>query len=170
MSYKVESVFLHEGLRCVVIMTDMGHRCGYVGVPKEHPLYGKCYSEESEYLLMNVLKNEELGKRSPLSLFAMAINKSGNARIDSYFDVHGGITYSGGKDDYPIESDLWWFGFDCAHAGDARDLSVVNDELRKIEERFPETGVVRSLEYCIDECKRLASQLSKIKLRITNGY
>ena len=31
------------GLKASVIATPMGHRCGYVGVPTEHPLYGKHY-------------------------------------------------------------------------------------------------------------------------------
>ena len=43
MSYIVESDFICEGLRCVVVFGDLGHRCGYVGVPKGNPLHGKDY-------------------------------------------------------------------------------------------------------------------------------
>ena len=34
-----------SGLRAVVIAAQMGHRCGYVGVPKDHPLFGKDYDD-----------------------------------------------------------------------------------------------------------------------------
>ena len=42
--YVVESVFGHEGYVCVVVFGDLGFRCGYVGVPKEHPLYNVDYN------------------------------------------------------------------------------------------------------------------------------
>lgn len=172
MSYKVESEFEHEGLKCVVAMMSAGHRCGYVGIPKEHPLYGKNYSDKSEYLFMKDIEDEPLGKRSPISLLGMAFSEmSDNARIGYYFDVHGGITYAGGQN-YPVESDLWWFGFDCAHCGDGKDLDKALEygiidadyynRISEIDRQFPTYGVVRSLEYCGDECKNLARQLSKI--------
>ena len=61
MSYKVERDWHHEGLRCVVVLADLGHRCGYVGVPKSHPLYGKGYTVHIpalNQLLINRLTNE----------------------------------------------------------------------------------------------------------------
>ena len=33
------------GLKATVIATPMGYRCGYVGVPEGHPLYGKHYDD-----------------------------------------------------------------------------------------------------------------------------
>lgn len=45
MAFNVEKDWTTEaGLRAVVIMTDRGHRCGYVAIPKEHRLYGVDYS------------------------------------------------------------------------------------------------------------------------------
>lgn len=41
--YIVEREFEHVGYKCVVTFNVMGHRCGYVGIPKNHPLYGKEY-------------------------------------------------------------------------------------------------------------------------------
>jgi len=114
------------GLRAVVLATSMGHRCGYVGVPKDHPLFGKNYNDVGA-------------------------------------DVHGGLTYSSeeiGK--YPVESDLHWFGYDCAHLGDARDLELMDDDHRAYYENRPPLdldGVVRSLAYCTRECESLAEQL-----------
>ena len=33
------------GLKAQVIATPMGHRCGYVSVPAEHPMFGKHYDD-----------------------------------------------------------------------------------------------------------------------------
>ena len=37
--YIVEREFEHVGYKCVVIFGNMAHRCGYVGIPKNHTLY-----------------------------------------------------------------------------------------------------------------------------------
>ena len=39
--YLIEEQFMHQGYPCVIIFTTLGHRCGYVGVPRNHPAYGK---------------------------------------------------------------------------------------------------------------------------------
>ncbi|MES2729973.1 MAG: hypothetical protein V4621_07785 [Pseudomonadota bacterium] len=83
------------GFPCLVTRTDMGNLCGYVGVPESHPLFGK---------------------------------SDNNARDVC---VHGGVTFADSCQPHateesgvchlpePGESDnVWWFGFDCAHAGD----------------------------------------------------
>jgi hypothetical protein len=65
-------------------------------------------------------------------------------------DVHGGLTYSAmSEGTYPVinERKWWWFGFDCAHLGDATKY-------------HQEPGdVFRSLEYVKQECEYLARQL-----------
>ena len=58
--------------------------------------------------------------------------------------------------------DIWWFGYDCGHAGDAKDLRFVKKEIREIEEKFPIPGEIRSLNYCISECESLAKQLNEV--------
>lgn len=35
--YIVEQEFEHAGYKCVVTFNAMGHRCGYVGIPKKPP-------------------------------------------------------------------------------------------------------------------------------------
>lgn len=35
--YIVEQEFEHAGYKCVVTFNVMGHRCGYVGIPKKPP-------------------------------------------------------------------------------------------------------------------------------------
>lgn len=39
-----------SGLQCVLRHGIWGVPCGYVGVPKEHPLFGKCCGEEPDDL------------------------------------------------------------------------------------------------------------------------
>lgn len=59
--------------------------------------------------------------------------------------VHGGLTFSGF---FPAcDTDTWWLGFDCAHAGDfvpslgmdgaVRDLDFVVQELKKLSAQIP---------------------------------
>lgn len=161
---KMEKDWTYKNLRCVVIMTCMGHRCGYVGVSKTHSLYGKDYDEKIE--ISDVKKQEfersDIGKRGIIPFLFRE-----NITIDTFFDVHGGITYADGGEnsDYPVESDLWWFGYDCGHSGDEKDLSAIDDEKTKeffIKHPYP-NGIVRTLEYCISECESLAEQLLKFE-------
>ena len=78
------------GLPCLICRNQSGALCGYVGVPPTHKLHGLAYPK------LNV-------------------------------QVHGGLTYSDSCDPAgyichhpaPGEPDnIWWFGFDTAHAGD----------------------------------------------------
>lgn len=161
MKHTVECEFDHI-YKCVVVMTSMGHRCGYVGIPKEHPLHGVDYSKKHQSLMTSDVVGEPIDKRGVIPLLAIEEDDR-FLRPDCYFNVHGGITYSGSSEKYPVENDgLWWFGYDCAHCGDARDLSVVPEQIREIELRFPTGGVLRTKEYCVDECKSLADQFKKV--------
>jgi hypothetical protein len=46
--------------------------------------------------------------------------KDYNDLPEEFYDIHGGITFSGAELFCPLKSKggLWWFGFDFAHAGD----------------------------------------------------
>ena len=162
--YKVEKVWPHNGNVCVVIMARHGHRCGYVGIKPTHPLYGHDYSEHSEYLadLREALTHGTIGKRGIIPLVCWNGKKMSPEIL---FDVHGGITYSGdGKGEYPIKmKDVWWFGYDCAHAGDAKDKRYMSQFMLDLERKYPTGGVLRSLKYCISECESLSNQLEDLK-------
>ena len=144
---KVERVWeTTTGLWACAILTGMGHRCGYVGVSDAHPLHGVDYSQETDCL--EFPSDEAVGKRGIIPLLA------GSRRApDVVFDVHGGLTFSGPMD--WIEAapkGLWFFGFDCAHHGDAPEPGYTNYSVFS-------GGVVRSLEYVAGECESLAAQL-----------
>jgi hypothetical protein len=67
--------------------------------------------------------------------------------------VHGGLTYAAGTK----------FGFDCAHWDDARDRTLMDEGYRKIYEDMPDNpySTVKTLEFCVDECEKLAAQLKE---------
>lgn len=138
MSFKVVKDWTtNAGPRAVVVMTNQGHHCGYVGVPPGHPLHDVGYDAPCP----------SLDGQSP----------------EAAFDVHGGLTYSDGSDDYPASSDgLWWFGYDCAHFGDRPS----DERVQKLQRTYPdkpfmwmELGEFRDLAYCERECESLARQI-----------
>lgn len=80
----------------LVRFLEGGWRCGYIGVRADHPLHG-------------VNMDDYPGNYTP----------------------HGGITFSGYINNNhvinignlpKIDVDRWYFGFDCAHCGDANDI------------------------------------------------
>jgi len=126
-------------LDCMINRGPSGALCGYVGVGPKHSLHGVSYGH-----------------------------------VD--VDVHGGLTYSDAcQENGEIchvpqpgrEHDIWWFGFDCAHAFDlAPRIEMELDEAAKRMDRpRPEmpTGewakVYRDWAYVQDEIQRLAWQL-----------
>lgn len=130
------------GLRAVIVMNSLGFHCGYVGVPPGHPLHGVDYWQTSPAL---------------------------GDTPGSVFEAHGGITFAGnGKGEYPVKSDLWWFGYDCGHAGDSPSPELIAEmEAEYPGQPFmwsPAEGVFRDLDYCTTQCESLAKQIiEKVK-------
>lgn len=153
------------GHKAVVMLVRNSHRCGYVGVPEGHPLYGKKYSDQLG-CLKSPDSSEEIGKRSPIAVLGAALTQETNS-MDYVFNVHGGITWSAhfmdpdrdkekelteiGKEylEAGLDDGLWYIGYDCAHSGDGS-----LDPARHYGD-YP----VRSLEYCEAECESLSQQI-----------
>lgn len=123
--------FEHAGLPCILHRVD-GHGawCGYVAVPPGHPLHGKGYGDDGVDLC-----------------------------------CHGGITYSDkcrgaichvAKPGEP--DDVWWFGFDCAHAGDL----CPGHQRERFGMIFSGSEEYRDIDYVRSEVKQLAEQLSAL--------
>ena len=133
-----ETRFEYKGFPCVVLFQSMGHRCGYVGLPKGNRFYGKHFSE-----------------------------------IDDDISCHGGFTYSRNKLILQEDTDLWWIGFDCAHCFDKMDYEKAKEYFsdnkgvmeailyrENMDAFFGDCGqMVRTLEYCIEECKSIVDQI-----------
>lgn len=131
-------------LDCLAVRSAHGGNwCGYVGVLPGHKWHGKGYDELGEYP-----------------------------------DVHGGLTYADfcmeGAEEGPgvchvpapgRPANVWWLGFDCAHAYDAMPTMEAREaELFKKLNDIPHlTGpyarVYRTFEYVRGECASLAKQI-----------
>lgn len=110
----------------------LGHLCGYAAVPAGHPAYG-----------------------------------SGYDAVD--VQVHGGLTYADRCEaDGPIchvpepgqPDDVWWLGFDCAHAGDrspGQEAIMRGLELPNLPPWYVEG--YRDVAYVRGEVEQLAHQL-----------
>ena len=146
MSFNTEKEWeTKAGFLAVAVRTDMGHLCGYVGVPRSHPLYGKNYSANLKCLdaLYKKAMTGPIGKRGALSVMCAV---SGRKSMDIVFNVHGSVTFSGnGKGLYPVACKpmLWWIGFDCAHCDD--------------------NPIVCNLAFVTKECESLADQIKLVK-------
>ena len=113
-----------EGYHGVCILGGVGHRCGYVGLPKDHALYGASYD----------------------SLWMI--------------NIHGGLTYAG---DGIIEDETsyHYVGFDCAHAGDAKDIKALKEYGLNMEYSAVSTGThIWTLDEVVEEIKKLSTQLT----------
>lgn len=131
--------FVHAGLACLALRhPDHGFWCGYVGVPREHPDYGKQPEEGVDADVHGGL---------------------------NYGDVCSGPICHVPQPGMP--ADVWWLGFDCGHLCDLapgriarlRILSVSFPGLPDLPAMPRE--VYRDLPYVRREIKRLADQLAR---------
>lgn len=123
------------GFPCLIVRNEVGALCGYVGISTQHPLYGKDYD-------------------------------------DAGLSIHGGLTFAASCDHsdeatgichVPAAGEpdnIWWFGFDCAHAFDRMP------GIEAIEAKLGETAIrgciYRDLAYVTAECQSLSKQLKEI--------
>lgn len=132
---------------CLIVRGSLlGALCGYVGIPPEHPWFGKNYWES--------ISGIEGRDDSPEYLLNAhrGINFSRPCQEDN---KERGVCHLPESD----ESDhVWWYGFDCAHAGDI--WPAMNDV-----DAFPNVGSQESykdVDYIRQQVRLLATQLSVI--------
>lgn len=123
------------GLPCLIQRGPMGALCGYVAVPPGHRLHG-----ESHAIWEGEAPATEL-------------------------EVHGGLTYSAACEGLichvPREGEpdnVWWLGFDCAHAGDV----VPGLDYRLPHQLRRRGDVYRTIDYVRAQCEALAKQLIEV--------
>jgi hypothetical protein len=131
------------GLDCVIARNPaLFFWCGYVGVPKGHPLYGKEYDDIDGIVEVH-----------------------GGLTYSSACSGHICHTPAPGDPD-----ELYWLGFDCGHAFDTspgmtalnkemQDLMPERAELFKRMDRYS-FGEYRDYTYVVGVTKSLAEQLS----------
>lgn len=117
------------GLPCLVVRGPIGALCGYVGVPKSHPLHGE------EYWGIDVDVHWGL-------TYAGLCAKN--------YAESEGVCHKPS----PGEPDnVWWFGFDCAHSGDDCDPMGHRSSYSDPGDVYRDTSFVER------ECRSLARQL-----------
>lgn len=77
-------------------------------------------------------------------------------------DVHGGLTFAdpGKACDTHDEKAEWWIGFDCGHAGDAPDPTLIDPGGYLLPSCGDET--IRTQEYVEAECRSLCEQAAAV--------
>ena len=129
------------GMPCLMVRNGSGALCGYVGVPKGHPLFkveGDNYEEMSS-----------LSVHGGITFTASCADTP---------DEGSHICHVPGEG----ESDnIWWLGFDCSHSGD------LCPKYTKIFKNMdcampPDYETYKPMSYVIAECARLAQQLQTI--------
>lgn len=142
-------------LPCAILRhPSFGHLCGYVGVPKGHPLHGKCYNDRVKVppgaMERSVNVGSDLGY---IGLFTASISVSedqSEADLSMILFCHGGLTYASKSE--TVEG-LWWFGFDTGHCDD-----MAPDRARP----WATDAIYRDMSYVRHQCERLAWQIELI--------
>ena len=132
--------FVHAGFACLALRNPrLGFWCGYVGVPADHPAYGRKYDD------MDVEVHGGLTYSNACSEPVCHMPEPG------------------------MPADVWWLGFDCAHLFDVSPGQVAIENALGMPRMpssaiLPET-VYRDLEYVQAEIKSLAEQLRLMACR-----
>lgn len=124
------------GLPCLAVRGPQGAWCGYVGVTKGHPAFGKDPEDVS------------VSAHGGLN-FADKCQEGGQ---NEYAVCH--------MPDPGDDGDVWWLGFDCAHTW---DYCPPPDAARlELEEMFGgrRHGTYRNLAYIKRACRDVAQQLA----------
>lgn len=123
------------GLPCLIKRSRHGALCGYVGLPPEHPWYGRDYGD------------------IPVDVHGELTFAGGCEHGDNPAKGICHIPEPGQPDN------VWWLGFDCANAWDYSDMAS-SPEWRK---QWPRSSdeIYRDIAYVRDECTKLAEQVSK---------
>lgn len=130
MSHVIEKDWNYRNFKCLIIASkQMGHRCGYVGVTKDHFLYGVEYNQKLDELkkVWEQVKNNTVDMNA--NWMALILSDGSGISPDMIFEVHGGLTFTGTFKEYGDE--YWFLGWDCAHCDDAKDLDLIENKAMK---------------------------------------
>lgn len=179
--------FQADGLRCAMRRGGFGIWCGYVGIDEDHPLYGLPFNHPlklpADWFKGRSTKHGFGSMDLLLHALSGATSVEESCPISLALEVHGGITFAGDSLS-DLDPKLWWFGFDCGHAGDYAPgrtdtseiqtaiISSMPEELRSTMFDILRHGTnhetnYRDQQYVVSECQSLASQLIAVKAVLT---
>jgi len=151
--------FEADGLKCAMRRGPLGSWCGYVGIPSSHPWFGLTYNATIKPT-KDMLGPRDRQDYGPIDLLCAAFSTKDIEKempISLAMRVHGGLTYSKDHEPFGEPDGLWWYGFDCAHAGDL----IPSFAEQRFE--FQRDDIYRNQSYVVAECQSLAAQLVRIK-------
>jgi hypothetical protein len=129
--------FVHAGFACFAKRhPSFGSWCGYVGVPREHPLYRRDWDEVD------------------------GLDVHGGVNYSAKCDPASGICH---VPEPGMPDDVWWLGFECAHGfdlvpGTQATLRVLMGEAWRENEWLRTREVYRALPYVRRQIEALADQ------------
>ena len=168
MSSVTEVEMIHElGYKYKVIFGEMGHRCGYVYIPRDYLL-----SDDMKFAISPDSDGLTIQELEYLSLMLNCYNDDFNT-----LKVHGGITFNEALEDVDInesEDFIYCLGFDCGHSGDMKDeecfktyFPETSDTRRRFwfGDKYPmfNRGSIKTKLFCVQECLNLIKQLESMR-------
>lgn len=139
MTIVTEKTFECKGFPCVITFNSLGFRCGYVGVDKNHPLYGAS-------------ENSDMG--NSLSCHG-GITYAGERFNDGLWYFGFDCGHYGDGMDYDLA---------IKHFPENAQAYILQ---KQVEEMFPTGFPARSLAYVENECKQLALQIRALSEKLT---
>lgn len=158
--------FILGDFPCSIWKTDMGHLCGYLGVPPSHPWYRQDQSFLGALGEIRVhggitLACHEKSSRVPSEEYRAASLK---APVGGPYPKLEWVD-APNKDDasWPHDTgqDVWWIGFDCNHLWDQdspKDERYVRNELEELARQAADAMRGMSPEERAEEAEREAVQ------------
>lgn len=184
---KVQWQDAETGLPCLVVRGPHGAWCGYVGVAKGHPYYEQDYDKVHDvnhdlsvhggltfaskcHPAPNVEHWQKWRKRAAAPDFLAQAKRypTGDAanflrdRAKELESYEAYVEWSEAalichKVETGEDGDIWWLGFDCAHAGD------YSPGYQKLEWFVDHGDEYRNWAWVTQETKSLAQQLKAVK-------
>ena len=178
MSYEVLKEWSYNSFPCMIIRTEMGHLCGYVGVQSGHSFFNKKYNQCLKGCEKIPYKPHALpGQSKEVSIeWAEMMNElsgghwpctssnENHRTIEDLISVHGGITFTGEYEEggKVLEGGIWWIGFDCAHTGDYNPgIALALMKTGYLDHLLSSDEVYRDEDYVTIEVEQMAVQIKE---------
>lgn len=137
----LESRFVYKGFPCVVLFQPLCHRCGYVGLPKGHPLYNVDYAEI------------DIDCHGGLTY---ASDELSGVDIPDTWWIGFDCAHAGDRQD--LETGKLYFKDDPERL---KTIEILERTEEKFDKRYPNAPKesIRTKEYVENECKKIVDQL-----------
>ncbi len=164
----------------ITLSKRMGHHCGYIAVPPDHPWYGKDYNDVDCDVHGGLTYGEasQYGKEQEKARLLGEI--ADLTTSEEHTDPQTGITFPSMKPlsslyerklamemekqgewrDHPVPlpADVWWFGFDCGHIMDRQPGMEKLDAERGWEPIIYPGATWKNRDYVMNEIEGMVRQ------------